>query len=78
MKKAFAILLAMILGISMLTACGGSGSGNGNNPPASQGSSEPSAPATTIIGQWEYESGGYTYEFKDDGTGTYTIGSDDV
>lgn len=41
MKKAFAVFFILILGISMLTACGG-GAG-GSNPSASQGSSEPSA-----------------------------------
>ena len=25
----------------------------------------------TIVGDWEYESGGYTYHFNEDGTGTY-------
>lgn len=25
----------------------------------------------TIVGDWEYEKGGYTYHFNEDGTGTY-------
>ena len=25
----------------------------------------------TIIGDWEYKNGGYTYHFNEDGTGTY-------
>ena len=25
----------------------------------------------TIVGDWEYENGGYTYHFNEDGTGTY-------
>jgi len=28
----------------------------------------------TLVGKWEYEGGGYTYEFKEDGTGTYSFG----
>ena len=27
-----------------------------------------------IIGSWEYETGGYTYTFNDDGTGSYAVG----
>ena len=25
----------------------------------------------TIVGDWEYKNGGYTYHFNEDGTGTY-------
>ena len=27
--------------------------------------------AKTIVGDWEYKGGGYTYHFNEDGTGTY-------
>ena len=27
----------------------------------------------SIVGVWEYESGGFTYTFKEDGTGTYDV-----
>ncbi len=69
MKKALAILIIMILGITMLAACGGGGSGSATGSGAS---------TAAIVGEWEYEFGGYVYEFKEDGTGTYTVGSDSV
>ncbi len=28
----------------------------------------------SIVGDWEYTSGGYTYSFKDNGTGSYSVG----
>lgn len=28
-----------------------------------------------IVGVWKYENGGYTYTFKEDGTGDYSLGS---
>lgn len=28
-----------------------------------------------ILGSWEYESGGYTYTFNEDGTGVYDLGT---
>ncbi len=28
---------------------------------------------TNIVGSWEYKDGGFTYIFKDDGTGTYDV-----
>ena len=28
-----------------------------------------------IVGKWEYKTGGYTYTFNEDGTGTYDVGS---
>jgi hypothetical protein len=45
MKKLFALMLALVLALSLLTACGGNGNGgstNGDNttPPASQGGND--------------------------------------
>ena len=31
-----------------------------------------------LVGKWEYQTGGYIYTFNDDGTGTYTIGTQEM
>ena len=31
------------------------------------------ADKNSIVGKWEYESGGFTYTFKEDKTGTYDV-----
>ncbi|MBR2590335.1 MAG: hypothetical protein IKE65_05380 [Clostridia bacterium] len=66
------------------TACGNS-SKKEDSATASAESSTSSSEQTTavqqdsaidsaIIGEWEYENGGYTYNFKEDGSGTYDTG----
>lgn len=61
-----------------LTACGGNSTNN--NTPAAPAASSQAAPSTAtttgkdaLVGSWEYQSGGYTYTFNADGTGTYDI-----
>ncbi|MBQ4569053.1 MAG: hypothetical protein IJA62_03170 [Ruminococcus sp.] len=34
--------------------------------------------ALTLVGQWEYEGGGYVYTFNEDGTGTYSFAGTDM
>ena len=78
--KLLALLCAVIL-VCSLAACGNSG----NTTDANTGSNTDANTATTaaaadtaadpIVGSWEYESGGYTYNFNADGTGTYDVGS---
>ena len=66
MKKIICVLLAMLLCCFAFAACGGS---DGNS---SGGNAEKKAdPAKAIVGTWEYENGGYTYVFNNDGTGEY-------
>ena len=58
MKKVLAIMLSVALVCLLFASCGGSSNGG-------------SETANTIVGTWEYESGGYTYVFNEDGTGNY-------
>ena len=60
MKKILALVLVMVLSIGFLAACG---------------EKEDDSGSASIVGTWEYENGGYTYEFKEDGTGTYDVGT---
>ena len=62
MKKVIALLLVMALSCVLFASCGGSGG-------ESKASDDPKE---AIVGTWEYESGGYTYVFKADGTGEYS------
>ena len=63
MKKSIALICALVLLAGCLTACGNSENGGSN------------AGADSIIGTWEYVDGGFTYEFKADGTGVYGFGN---
>ena len=65
-KQLTALLLAVIL-LFALSACG-----DGNVP--SQQTPDSDNPANLLLGEWIYETGGYTYEFKADGSGTYNVG----
>jgi len=75
--KLVSLCLAASLVALPLTACGG----NSNAGTAAQsGASSQASPSTTatagndaLVGSWEYQSGGYTYTFNADGTGTYDI-----
>ena len=58
MKKSIALICALVLLAGCLAACG-----NSEN-----------AGADSVIGTWEYENGGFTYDFKADGTGVYSFG----
>ena len=82
MKKLFTRLLALAFAallIVSLAAC----NSNGNTPAANDSPAETAADsadtpaadasASGILGSWEYESGGYTYTFNADGTGTYDV-----
>ena len=57
MKKIITVLLALSLGVISFSGC------TKKDPPK-----EPDNP---IVGEWEYEGGGYVYIFRPDGTGTY-------
>ena len=46
--------------------------------PATEAATEAAASNAGIVGTWEYEYGGFTYTFKDDGTGTYDIFGDEM
>ena len=84
MKKSIGLVsfcLAAALVALPLTACGGTNTNNTNNTQnqaaaSSQAASSAAATATgkdALVGSWEYQSGGYTYTFNADGTGTYDI-----
>jgi hypothetical protein len=62
-KKLFVIVLVMAA-LCSLVACGGKTQVDENAAP--------------IVGKWEHESGGFTYEFKADGAGAYTIEGDEA
>ena len=68
MKKVIAILMVLIFSISILAGCGGDGGGD-NKEGGNSGGGE----NATLVGKWEH-TWGYVYEFKENGTGSYTIG----
>ena len=92
MKKLIS-LLALVSSIAvmgaMFTGCGDdkkdSSSSSSSSSSSQAESSEEAAEAENseeeaaagIVGSWEYETGGYTYTFNADGTGTYDVGSGD-
>lgn len=53
-----AIALCVLLTAFSLCACGDNNSGEKGGK-------------ASLVGSWEYESGGYTYTFNEDGTGSY-------
>jgi hypothetical protein len=61
-----AFVAASLLACAILVGCGGGNSG-----------AQVDENAAPIVGTWVHESGGFTYEFKSDGTGAYTIEGDD-
>ena len=67
MKRTLATLLAVVLLVGTVFALSGC-----------DGTKETATPAdgdkgVSIVGAWEYESGGYTYTFNEDGTGQYDV-----
>ena len=78
--KLVSLCLAASLVALPLTACGGNTANNTadtNTPSAASSAAAPSATTATgkdaLVGSWEYQSGGYTYTFNADGTGTYDV-----
>ena len=72
MKKLLAILLILTLVCVALVACGATKQEAAQETGASQQQEEVAGnTSASIVGTWTYESGGYTYVFKEDGTGTY-------
>jgi len=65
MRQIIALLLALMLGATFLAGCGDGDKGGGD-----KGGGEENA---TLVGEWVH-SWGYVYEFKENGTGSYTIG----
>lgn len=63
--RVIAVVMAMSLLVLTFGACGSSGGSD---------TSSKAEEKTGIIGSWEYETGGYTYTFNDDGTGSYAVG----
>ena len=91
MKKLIS-LLALVSSIAvmgaMFTGCGddkkdpssssssSSSQAESSEEATEEESSEEEAAAEGLVGSWEYETGGYTYTFNADGTGTYDVGTD--
>ena len=81
-SKTIAIVCAVLMIVS-LAACGSSktkdtnGKDDTSSAVDSKADSADSKPAgnSDILGSWEYESGGYTYTFNEDGTGVYDLGT---
>ena len=65
-KQLSALLLVVVL-LFALCACGGEKTPSQQTPNSND-------PATLLVGEWTYELGGYTYNFKADGSGTYSVG----
>ena len=90
MKKIISLLAlvssAAIMG-AMFTGCGDGKKDSSADSSSSSSQAETSEAATAaetsaeaaaqgLVGSWEYETGGYTYTFNADGTGTYDVGTD--
>lgn len=83
--KTFALLCAAVMILS-LAACGDNSKNETAETTAETVAVTEAAAATeaakadasdkSIVGIWEYEYGGFTYTFNDDGTGTYDIFGD--
>lgn len=58
--KALVLVAVLCASIFALTGCGKKENKQNVNP---------------IVGTWKYQSGGYTYTFKEDGTGDYSVSS---
>ncbi len=77
--KIVAVLMSILIVGALVAGCSCS-SGNSNssnsssNSSNSSNSSSSSSSSKDLVGSWEYTTGGYTYTFKDDGTGTYDVG----
>lgn len=78
MKKACRLVVAMLVVLSLGLvftgcSCSSSGSSSSNSSSNSSNSSSSGSSSKDIVGSWEYQSGGYTYTFNADGTGSYDI-----
>ena len=80
-SKTIAVVCAVLMIVS-LAACGSSKTDGTNSTTSTTDSKADSAASTAepagnsdILGSWEYESGGYTYTFNEDGTGVYDLGT---
>ena len=76
MKKVLSILLAVVMVMSLLAACGG-------DDKKSDKEEATKAEATqeeqiTLVGTWEYESMGAAYVFNADGTGAYKFAGNEM
>lgn len=67
-KKLVAAMLISVTSLALIAGCGAKAGTSTGQEAAS------AAEAATIVGSWEYESGGYTYNFNADGTGSYDVG----
>lgn len=66
MKKIILLTAAILLCIALcgiVTGCG--------NQKANETAAATEAEKITLVGQWQYENGGYVYTFNEDGTGNY-------
>ena len=84
MKQLSALLLVVTL-LLTLSACGAPAPQSSHAPEATPSgdavvsptpASNPVSddPASLIVGEWVYEAGGYTYDFRADGSGIYKLG----
>ena len=71
LNKIIAIFAAILMLLSF-AACGDKTDSSADNGSKTTAAAE--SKKASIIGSWEYESGGYTYTFNEDGTGTYDTG----
>ena len=88
MKKMIFVLLtfAVVGMLSVFTGCGeeketssigvseSSVSDSSEVETEAEAETEAAAEETGLVGVWEYEAGGYTYTFNEDGTGQYDLG----
>ena len=67
-KKLIAALVIAVTSLALIAGCGAkTGASTGQDTTAA-------SEAASIVGSWEYESGGFTYNFNADGTGSYEFG----
>ncbi len=79
--KILAVICALLMVIS-LASCGKKADtqsgADANSAAASDTKGEEASSGNPIVGSWEYETGGYTYVFNEDGTGVYQLSSGDM
>ncbi len=76
MKKKGLILLVLVCALFLVVGCNkDNNSTNNNSSNTSTKKDSKKSNDSSLVGSWEYETGGFTYVFNKDGTGKYDLGS---
>ncbi len=77
MKKILVLTIVFAISCIFLMGCGSKGDTKEEKQTEKETTVEKTG-ADALLGDWTYESGGFTYHFKDDGTGVYDIGGEEM